>query len=159
MATPTYTLIDSTTLTSSASSITFSSISGSYRDLVLVLSGPGFGTSNNLAFRANSDTGSNYSYVRMEGNGSSTNSSSTTSTSGRAGFVSSGQWNVILQFQDYSATDKHKSVLARANDATHRVEASATRWANTNAITSVTLITDTSNYPVGTTAYLYGIEA
>ena len=37
MATPTYTLIDSTTLTSSASSVTFSSISATGKgDLVLV---------------------------------------------------------------------------------------------------------------------------
>lgn len=159
MATATYDLLDSTTLSSSAASVTFSSINQSYRDLVLIVDSSGFASSNNLLFRVNSDTGSNYSYVVMNGNGSSANSFSGTSTSGRCGFVGTGNFNYILQFQDYSATDKHKPVLARCNDATARVSATANRWANTSAISSVTLITDTSNFPSGTTAYLYGVAS
>lgn len=155
----TYDLLDSVTLSSSAASVSFSGISQSYRDLVLIVDSSGFASSNNLLFRVNGDTGNSYSYVEMQGNGTSTNSSSGTSTSGRCGFVGTGNFNYILQFQDYSVTDKHKTVLARCNDASARVSATANRWASTSAITSLTLITDTSNFPSGTTAYLYGVAA
>ncbi len=79
MATPTYHLIDSTVLSSSASSVTFSSISQDYRDLILVATG----TTSTATYRAvqlNGDTGSNYSYVNAAGDGSATNSYAGTTT-------------------------------------------------------------------------------
>jgi hypothetical protein len=58
----TYEPIATTTLGTSESSVTFSSISGSYTDLVLICAVKN--TANNgdeVAFQLNSDTGSNYS--------------------------------------------------------------------------------------------------
>ncbi len=64
----TYEPLATTTLGSAASSVTFSSISGSYTDLVVVFSGTAGGGNSNLILTFNSDTGSNYSWTdRAEG--------------------------------------------------------------------------------------------
>jgi hypothetical protein len=64
----------------------------------------------------------------------------------------------ILQIMDYSATDKHKSALTRTTHTSQSVvEALASRWANTAAITSLAVSGGTFN--VGSTFALYGIVA
>jgi hypothetical protein len=147
MATPTYTLIDSTVLGSSASSVTFSSIPADYRDLVLVVE-----TDTAVWLRPNSDSGTNYSAVFMYGSGGGTGSGSGT------GFTLANIGaNGMAQIFDYSATDKHKTILSKYNLPTY-VEARASRWADTSAITSL-LLDCSSTFASGSTFYLYGIEA
>jgi hypothetical protein len=156
MPTPTYTPLATITLGSSASSVTFSSIPATYRDLILVAAGGGFSTTRNVRLRFNSDSGSNYSHVEANGNGSSAASSSATATAIVIGAMSEAQSNSVWQILDYSATDKHKSVLTRANIASVAVWMAAERWANTSAITSIQVFA-TENLPIGFTWSLYGI--
>jgi len=107
----------------------------------------------------NSDTGTNYSLVRMAGNGSST-FSSTASTNYLPLAFSGNPQDVLstLQIMDYSATDKHKTVLSRGNGVTATVSAIAARWADTSAITSVEVGTQsTTTLDSGSTVSLYGI--
>ena len=61
------------------------------------------------------------------------------------------------QFMDYSATDKHKSALSRANNAEIGTMASALRWANTAAITSIESFAFSNSWAAGGTVNLYGI--
>ena len=157
MATPTYTLIDSVTLASSAASVTFSSIDQSYGDLVLVAK---FTTaSGNYSYlRINGDTGFNYPGVYMRGNGSAADSGTLNSTGivdVPSGTSLGGLWTV--QIFDYSATDKHKSALSRYDSAATSTNAVAHRWANTAAITSVTYVAGASNFLTGSTFHLYAI--
>jgi len=164
MATPTYTLIDSTTLTSSASSVTFSSISGSYRDLVLVIEITGGNGDFYPRLQYNNDTGSNYSYVEMQGNGSSVNSYYGTSETGiqlNGAYASIGNTAFYtVNIFDYSATDKHKTSLSRSNRANQIVNAMAQRWANTSAISTIKIYSANGNTMAsGGKVYLYGIEA
>lgn len=168
MATPTYDLLDSVTLSSSASSVSFSGISQSYRDLVLMLDGATNATTSVLLqLRFNGDSTGSYSYVYMEGNGSTAASSS---ASGQPQIYSGRTWgyqnetgSAIINIMDYSATDKHKSVLLRQNTlapsaAYTLVSQVAGRWANTSAITSVEIRSNNA-YAAGLTAYLYGVAA
>jgi len=74
MPTPTYTPLATVTLGSATSSVTFSSIPATYRDLILIFDGTRTGN-NNVQYRFNSDTGTNYSTVIAAGNGSGTTSS------------------------------------------------------------------------------------
>jgi len=70
--TGTYTLIASNTLGSGTATVTFSSIPGTYTDLILVCGLPATGTANNsdgLRFQLNSDTGSNYSATWLTNSG------------------------------------------------------------------------------------------
>jgi hypothetical protein len=160
MPTPTYTPLATVTLGTAVSSVTFGSIPATYRDLVLVYSSS-YSTSGGEAtlIRVNSDAGSNYSTVRMFGTGSSTGSDTNPnppSTNGiEGGFELS---NCIFQFLDYSATDKHKTVLGRP-DRSSAVVATASRWANTAAITSILIKPNTKNFAIGSIFSLYGIEA
>jgi hypothetical protein len=159
MPTPTYDLIASNVLGSSATSVTFSAISGSYRDLVLVFDGS-FTSSGAFYIRVNSDSGSNYFAVRMSGDGSTTESASFASSSagiiGNAG--STTRVMAQLQLLDYSSTDKHKSYLSRSSDSATRVAAFAGRWASTSAITSIQIGSFFfGNFQTGSSFYLYGI--
>ena len=157
MPTPTYNLIASNVLTSSASSVTFSSIPATYRDLVLVVTL--VASTNSTAFvRFNSDSGANYSYVRMQGNGSTATSfanSGVTSIWEQGADENPNQY--LLQIMDYSATDKHKTVLSRLNRPTAAVWGLTSRWANTSAITSISWEAASGTYNSGSSWYLYGI--
>jgi len=153
------------TLASSASTVTFSSIPATYRDLRLVinytLSANPTARDSFIAF--NGDTGANYSYVYMYGSGSSTGSSS-------VGSDNNIQWpldasgsritTIQMNIMDYSATDKHKTVIMRADDAGYMTLAEAGRWASTSAITSMMITSgDSGSRPfiAGSTFSLYGI--
>jgi hypothetical protein len=167
MATPTYTLIDSEVLASSAASVEFTSIPADYRDLVLVIEAVDDATTTtpNCFLYFNDDETDNYLRVTMSGNGSS--ASSSTVSGGDPGLnleqstsSANGKFFIVTQIFDYSATDKHKTLLSRANGATTRVSALAARWPNTSAINKITLDAfSTRAFAIGSTFYLYGIEA
>lgn len=156
----TYTPIATTTLGSAASSYTFSSISGTYTDLVLVAAGYQ-SIDDNVLMRFNSDTGSNYSSTTIFGSGSAASSfRSTSATSMQLGglFTSDGG-NAIYQIMNYSNSTTYKSVLARANAAGSGTQARVGLWRSTAAITSVTLLTGSGNFQTGSTFTLFGIKA
>ena len=154
-------VIGSQTLGSAAASVTFSSIPQGYRDLILVINA-GSTTAGASYARANlnSDTGSNYSRVYATANGSSVSSAASTNTfmgiSNTVGIGDSIKFQAICQFLDYSATDKHKTMLLRNGGGEPRLNMAANRWANTAAITNIELKLDSGSYSTGSTFTLYG---
>lgn len=164
MPTPTYTPLANITLGSAAASVTFSSISQAYKDLVIVFSGSNNSVgSESILMRFNSDAGSNYSDVRMVGTGTSATSATYTGTGNTPAVSSSStRFNFTTQIMDYSATDKHKTSLSRTNQIDGWVAGFTSRWANTAAITSITLIGSSGSgyvWSTGSTFALYGIAA
>lgn len=163
MPTDTYVALANITLGSSASSVTFSSIPATFRDLVVVYSGNITASSTLGAYRFNSDTGSNYTGVYTA------NASSGTRATTSSDFYFQGTTGIstaIIQVMDYSATDKHKTSLVRSGNLAEWVQMYANRWANTAAITSMTLLpidatsfAPTSTWAAGTTFALYGIAS
>jgi len=114
--------------------------------------------------RFNSDSGANYSYVTLEGTGTTAYSDSFNGVTGN--FIGSyvNAWattnsSCISQIMDYATTDKHKTTLSRGDSGNGTV-AVVTRWANTAAITSIA-ITNTSGGTLssGTIFALYGVSA
>jgi hypothetical protein len=160
MPTPTYKPLATVTLGSSAASVTFSSIPATYRDLVLVVAGTTTGSAG-LRMRLNNDSGTNYSYVNMYGvasAGSETASSQNILFPGVVTLSSGQRFTYTAQVMDYYATDKHKTVLYRANENNAAaVSANASRWASTSAVTSIQLSLSANSYDTGTTVNLYGI--
>jgi len=160
----TYTPIATTTLGSSASSITFSSIPQTYTDLVLITEGIGASGGSydvDMIVRLNSDTGSNYSFTYFYGNGSSTVSSrSSNSTNAIVGGVNdSGRSMSICHFNNYSNTNTYKTFIARINRPTI-VAAFVNLWRSTSAISTIYLYPDSSkSFAAGFTFTLYGIAA
>ncbi len=164
--TATYEKIATTTLGSATNSITFSSISGSYTDLVLILSITGFSDpSYSAALRFNSDTGSNYSLTNLYGNGSSAGSDKTSSASqiqcyGKAIGVPNAVSSAITNIQNYSNATTYKTALTRWGQAGAGLNANVGLWRSTSAITSVTIFGLNSNtFSTNSTFTLYGIKA
>jgi len=165
----TYEAIATNTLGSAAASVTFSSISGAYTDLVLIISGQSTsgGNSDGLAIRVNSDTGANYSATLLRGDGTSAISSRNSNDTfyriafyGQTGSaVLSSFSTTILNFQNYSNATTYKTLLARANVAADGTAAVVGLWRNTAAITSITLVGYSGNLATGSTFSLYGIKA
>ena len=159
MPTPTYKALANITLSSSAASVTFGSIPSTYRDLVVVVAGSASG-GDGIYVRFNSDTGSNYSFVRMFGTGTTNGSTSGSSqTSGEFGEIWTAQNVNLLHIMDYSATDKHKTFLGRTASPSNVIMAHAGRWANTSTVDTVTIRTSVTNFSSGTSFALYGIES
>jgi hypothetical protein len=162
MPTPTYTALAYATIIDEAvPGITFNSIPATYRDLIIVFVGTGSQTLQGR-LRLNGDTGANYSYARISGSGAT--ATSATAASQTSGFISviaqatiTGALQMIINIMDYSATNKHKTIISRADQAANGTEAFINRWANTAAVSSVTIVTSLGNWAIGTTATLYGV--
>jgi hypothetical protein len=154
-----YVSLATTTLGSAASSVTFSSIPATYRDLIIVFNGATTLSTVGLVLQFNSDSGSNYSGVVAQGDGSSATSGTLSGTSAEVGVLNTGRGNVLVQVMDYSATDKHKTFLSRGDNATDRTRMTASRWANTAAINTVRVATNLNLIAVGSTISLYGVAA
>ena len=138
----TYTPLATTTLGSDTASYTFSSISGSYTDLILLssVSSTHSGTTS-FVLQFNSDTATNYSSTRLLGDGSSASSDTDPNiTSARLALIgnSSSEFNpVITQLNNYSNATTYKTILTRGNYASGYVTAYSGLWRSTSAITSV----------------------
>lgn len=158
----TYTPIATQTLGSAAASVTFSSISGAYTDLVLVLSTTvaSTGAVEFVVGNGSVDTGSNYSRTYIYGDGS-------IAASGRAStqtklYLNAGVTNFntsIAHFMNYSNTTTYKTILGRGSDANTIVNANVNLWRSTSAINIITLTGASANLAAGSTFSLYGIQS
>ena len=162
--TATYALIESQILGSATATVSFTSIPATYTDLVLVINGSTTSGTNNGVMQFNTDTGSNYSYTFLTGDGIS-------ATSGRAAtqnqiylnyygyFDTVYATNMVVQIQDYSNNTTNKTILSRSNNAANGVAAITGLWRSTAVINSVQVKTGSSTFTAGTTFRLYGIQA
>lgn len=156
----TYEPIATTTLGSNTADVTFSSIPGTYTDLIAVARFT-FANSDSTNFRLNGDSGSNYSGTRLYGDGTTAASNRYTNLSRIAiqnlAWASGIQGLYIVQIMNYSNTTTHKTVLVRENQAGTEVATQVGLWRNTAAVTSITF--SSINYQSGSMFTLYGIKA
>jgi hypothetical protein len=163
----TYEPIATNTLGSATTTVTFSSIPSTYTDLIIVVNGAAASGGNNLGIRFNTDSGSNYSTTRMQGNGSSATSDRVSSTFiyGNSLPTTLGNGNNIIQIQNYANTTTYKTVLTRNSNPASVVGTTVGLWRGstgsaTEAITSISLSPEFSvNWVSGSTFTLYGIKA
>jgi hypothetical protein len=132
-------------------SITFAGIPNTYKHLqIRWLARDNFGSdASDLNMRFNSDSGSNYSWHQLVGDGSTAAAyASTSQTSMRAGFVtgSTAGANIfaatVLDLLDYTNTSKNKTVRNIAGfdrNATGSIGLQSGLWMNTSAITQIVL--------------------
>ena len=162
MPTPTYVSLATITLGSTEADIEFSSIPATYRDLVLVCEYTTDTPASDIYIRLNGAT-SGYTNVQMSGSGSVTASGTFNTDVIRLLFYAqtgASRANMIAHIMDYSATDKHKTVIGRVNNAALGVDAGAGRYASTDVITSVTVLGNSPRvFQIGSTFSLYGIAA
>lgn len=173
MATNTYVALRTETVTGSpVASVTFNltGISG-YTDLVIVGQYGSTVTEDYLKMQFNSDTTTNYSSTRIDGNGSSARSTKTANqnyvwldwnSSCENALTKMTRVNII----NYANTTTFKTVLVRGDRATATTptytgtEAIVSLWRKTpEAITSIVLTMNFGNIAAGSTFSLYGIKA
>ena len=154
----TYSTIATTTF-SGQTSITFSSIAGTYTDLVLVIQGSSSAVQS-INMRFNSDSGSNYSTTRILGSGSAASSARESNvTRNVVGFIENGQTTSIAQIMNYSNTTTFKTSLARLNSPASYTGAYVNLWRSTSAITAIEIFNDGGGAFNNGSATLYGITA
>jgi len=162
MATNTYVALDTKAVTSTVTSVTFSSIPQTYTDLIIVFTGT-VGTLDNNNITFNGDTTSNYSVGRITGtNAAATSSRGSNLTSIQCGEIGTSQSTDIIQIQNYSNTTTNKMILHRSGNTSQFLKFSVGMWRPaslaTGNITSIT-ITNAGVFTVGSTFTLYGIAS
>jgi hypothetical protein len=169
----TYSLIQAQTLTSTATSVTFSNIPQNFTDLFILVSCRSVGVGNeNLSIRVNGST-SGYTTRRLYGDGSSVAADAASGISGSSGSAyltsalpngnttSNTFANIEVLFSNYTSSS-YKSLTSNGvteNIATQSyLDLESGLWANNSAITSITLLSYTgSNLAANSTFTLYGI--
>jgi len=160
----TYEKIATTTLGSSSPTVTLSSIPATYTDLRLVFVPLGTSTQN-MNMTINGDTGSNYSWTNLRGDGGGAYSASATSqaninlTYGTSITTTNANLYEIDIFSYASST--YKTLLNKYSadkSISGNLGVQVALWSSTSAITSVTF-TAATNFAANTTLSIYGIKA
>lgn len=108
----------------------------------------------------NGDTGSNYVTVNARGNGSSGSSWAFGDSFIYMGDYSSNPVLCVANIFDYSTTDKNKAVLVTSGPGATYSNMLAGRWANTSAMTSLTIVrSESQTIASGSSFTLYGVSA
>ena len=165
----TYELIEAQTLGSAASSFTFSSIPGTYTDLVIKCS-----VRSNRALNPNSymrlypnGSSSSITLRAVTGNGSSAGSQTESAAGAYVGEInaSTSTANTFSSVEIYlpnyaGSANKSYSVdaVSENNSTTAYAVLVADLWSNTSAITSIQLNDALGNFVANSTFYLYGIK-
>lgn len=151
------------------STISFTSIPSTYKHLQIrgILRSTGNDVSVNL--RLNSDTGTNYIFHYLQGDGSSVAAgysgsnvspvwigrpAPSATTTGTFGYM-------VMDILDYKNTNKYKTIKSMtgydANGTGYTVELSQL-WRNTNAITQIDIYNPASNLAQYSSLALYGVK-
>jgi hypothetical protein len=163
--TGTYTQIATYTVTGSAvADYTFTSIPGTYTDLIFLTNIKGTTASAYINSQINADTAANYSQTTLFGSGTGANSSrnagQTIGYLAQNGNIDTTNFTpYIFSYNDYSNTTTYKTWLGNCGSASYEVEAVAGLYRSTAAISSIRYWLNLGNIAVGTTMTLYGIEA
>ncbi len=169
--TSTYTPIATQILSTSATSVTFSSIPSTYTDLVLVMNCWQPSSTGELQIQFNGDTNSNYSYTRVESNHNGVESlRASNSTKIFVGALSTNSYPTVstVHIHNYANSSIYKTALIRQNcpytSATFPTNAGAVvgQWRSTSAITSIVVDqfnSGSGSFDTGSTFILYGIAA
>jgi hypothetical protein len=159
----TYEPIATTTLGSNQATVDFTGISQAYTDLILVIDSTST-TSAGIYIQvgdASIDTGTNYSYTYLQGNGTAASSgrAATQASIYCADQSSTSRQTTILQFNNYSNTTTYKTIISRGSSASQSSTAVVGLWrgASTAAIKLIKLLN--GNFTTGSTFTLYGIKA
>jgi hypothetical protein len=160
--TATYIALANTTVTGTPSTVTFGSIPNTtYTDLVLVMETV-TSTAATKIIRFNSDSGANYNWIRISGNGTSGSAASNTNgtqilPSAVATDTSTERLFTKVDIIGYRRSGETRSGLINNGRAGAGVDVTGFRWRNTTAISTITISLSTGTFTAGSTLALYGI--
>jgi len=163
--------------TGSSGLITFSSIPSTYKHLqirILCKSTSTGSPATQMLMTFNNDSGGNYTYHRLQGNGASLSAFGTTGITGviidgvvvrSPGYIDNNICGTaIIDIHNYASTTQNKTVKAfsgadrnsTAEDL--RIALNSSVWLNTSAISTITLDVNGGNYATNSKIALYGIK-
>jgi hypothetical protein len=158
-------LITETLLSSSTALVTFdvsSLAAAGYKHLQLRITGQRATTGGNtLSMQLNSDTGSNYTFHRLESDGSSVYTNAGTARTNMAVGQIVGnnmQWTAyICDILDFASASKNTTIRALTGYAGgHNIGLYSGAWLNTAAVTSIKLFVEAgTNFSSGSRFSLY----
>lgn len=163
-------LISTQLISSDTASVTFSSIPSTYKHLQMRFTARTTDAMDlgGVGVRFNSDSGSNYSYHYLDGNGSSVTSGSGASQANGIATIVTGATSTsnafgagIMDLLDYASTSKNKTIRTLGGKTTtgSYVRLASSAWYSTSAISSITLFdTVGGSYVSGSRFSLYGIR-
>jgi len=152
------------TLGGATNSVTFSSISQAYRDLVFVMQArSGSAGSSQVYARINGVASGNwYAFQQAQGSSNVGVQSSALNQCFLTGNASSlradSEWIATANVNDYSVAGKTKTILTRGTNPTQHVQLTLSMIDKTEAVTQVQIFCDTS-FAAGSTFALYGVAA
>jgi hypothetical protein len=172
----TYEPIATQTLSSAAASVTFSSISGTYTDLVIICSIQSTSAANTDSrywLRFNNDSATNYSTTYLVGNGtaaSSTRDSNRSQIDNLTPISTTAEFTLVTyNVMNYSNATTYKTALQRAGQQNNNtgvggtgsfVGTAVSLWRSTAAINRVDVICAVNGqFAIGSTFTIYGIKA
>ena len=163
----TYEPIATTTLTSAAASITFSSIPATYTDLRLVLVASNTINNYNIRFRFNGDTTANYNDIVLYGNRSAAACSTDSNITENIANYSLGMpitpiyGLYTFDVMGYAGSTYKTTMNTASEDQLTQGEVSTiiNMWESTSIITQISVRVTGANFTIGTSATLYGIKA
>jgi hypothetical protein len=174
LASSSFESIQTVTGTGSSGVITFSSIPSTYKSLQIRYMSKDTNANNgilNPKIQFNSDTGNNYAYHELRGNGTSTDANAGYSYSGvlimgsslRESSASSIMGVALVDILDYASTTKNKTVRYIGGTDTNgavdqRISLGSGLWINTDAVTSISIEAGVNNFTTTSTFALYGIK-
>lgn len=162
-----YYSLQSVTVGSAVSSVTFSNIPLGFEDLQIRIIGNS-SAADNASFQFNSDTGTNYTRHRLSGISTTVASSASTSVNGAYvfstyGFPSASNYfgASIVDILDYANPNKYKTVRALSGadiNSSGGVEITSNLWLNTAAIRTINIAAYAGNWNTNTRISLYGVK-
>jgi hypothetical protein len=163
-----YESIATVTLSSTTSTISFTSIPSTFKHLQIRAFAKSDSTVADSKWQFNSDAGSNYAFHLLVGNGSTANAyNGVTQTYIKAAPYIDNTSNVggvgVTDILDYSNTSEYKTVRTLTGMDNNTVNYGQVQfysglWQSTSAITSITITPSSGNYAQYSSFALYGIR-
>jgi len=152
------------------SNVTFSSIPGTYKHLqIRILANGSTAGDQDLQVQLNSDTGTNYSYHTLYGNGASAAANAGATQSSMIGgwnfAIGTGSANIysvaVIDVLEYANTNIYKTIRSLAGqdkNGSGTVGLFSGNWRSTSAVTSIKLYPASGNFNQYSSFALYGIK-
>ena len=153
-----------------ASNVEFASIAGTYQHLQIRGLVRNTGSSQrSVSIRFNNDTGNNYAYHLLYGNGSAAGAEGVASTSGMQAIsqvYSTASASIfsafVIDILDYASTSKAttiRSLGSRDENGAGLASIYSGLWTSTSAVTEIDLYPLANNFAQHSTFALYGVKA
>lgn len=164
-----YELISTTVLSSTAASVSFSSIDQTYKHLQIRMAARGTSASFDVQtrLRLNTDSAGNYARHALYGDGSSVISFANTAQTGitvawipDSSNTANAFAGTVIDVLDYASSSKNTTVRSLTGQAAtnNSVVLASGLWLNTAAVSQVDLLPLSGSFAIGSRFSLYGIK-